>query len=105
MTLRELPKEALERGAVVYVRQSTPQQVLENRESADLQYQLRSRTVQLGWPEGRVLVIDEDQGQSGQSIDNRVVSEQCVDENAAFSRPLGASSGARSYLASEKVDE
>src|SRR4051812_5271251 len=61
----------LDRLAVVYVRQSTPQQVAGHRESADLQYQLRRRAVALGWPEARVLVIDDDQGVSGQSIDNR----------------------------------
>jgi DNA invertase Pin-like site-specific DNA recombinase len=55
----------------VYVRQSSPHQVAENRESADLQYQLRRRAVELGWAESRVLVIDDDQGCSGQSIDNR----------------------------------
>jgi DNA invertase Pin-like site-specific DNA recombinase len=61
----------LDKRAVVYVRQSTPQQVAEHRESADLQYQLVRRAVELGWPEPRVLVIDEDQGKSGQSADNR----------------------------------
>ncbi len=38
-----------DRLAVVYVRQSTPQQVAGNRESTDLQYQLRRRAVALGW--------------------------------------------------------
>ncbi len=61
----------LDRLAVVYVRQSTPQQVTEHRESADLQYQLRRRAIDLGWSEARVMVIDDDQGLSGQSIDNR----------------------------------
>jgi DNA invertase Pin-like site-specific DNA recombinase len=61
----------LDRLAIVYVRQSTPHQVAEHRESADLQYQLRRRAVTLGWPDARVLVIDEDQGVSGQAIDNR----------------------------------
>src|SRR4051812_49402458 len=61
----------LDRLAIVYVRQSTPHQVAEHRESADLQYQLRRRAVTLGWPDARVLVIDDDQGCSGQSIDNR----------------------------------
>ena len=61
----------LDRLAVVYVRQSTPQQVAEHRESADLQYQLRRRAVGLGWADDRVLIIDDDQGCSGQSIDNR----------------------------------
>jgi DNA invertase Pin-like site-specific DNA recombinase len=60
-----------DRLAIVYVRQSTPHQVTDHRESADLQYQLRQRAVRLGWPDSRVLVIDDDQGISGQSIDNR----------------------------------
>jgi DNA invertase Pin-like site-specific DNA recombinase len=61
----------LDRLAVVYVRQSTPHQVTSNRESADLQYQLRRRAVGFGWPADRVLVIDDDQGISGQSVENR----------------------------------
>src|SRR3954467_5534367 len=55
----------LDRVAIVYVRQSSPQQVLEHRESAALQYDLRRRAVALGWAADRVLVIDDDQGQSG----------------------------------------
>lgn len=61
----------LDRLAIVYVRQSSPQQVADHRESADLQYQLRQRAVALGWANARVLVIDDDQGISGQAIDNR----------------------------------
>jgi DNA invertase Pin-like site-specific DNA recombinase len=61
----------LSRRAVVYVRQSTPQQVAEHRESTERQYALADRAVMLGWPRGRVLVIDEDQGHSGQSAEGR----------------------------------
>src|SRR5947209_9230918 len=61
----------LDRLAIVYVRQSSPHQVADNRESADLQYQIRRRATDLGWPEARTLVIDDDQGISGQAIDNR----------------------------------
>jgi DNA invertase Pin-like site-specific DNA recombinase len=61
----------LDRLAVVYIRQSTPQQVITNRESTDLQYQLRRRAVGLGWADDRVLLIDDDQGISGQSVENR----------------------------------
>jgi len=60
-----------DRLAVVYVRQSTPQQVVGNRESTDLQYQLRQRAVALGWTDDRVVVIDDDQGISGASVENR----------------------------------
>src|SRR3954463_5306263 len=63
--------EHLERWAAVYVRQSTVQQVLENRESTALQYGLRSRAVQWGWPPDRVRVIDEDLGCSGASAQGR----------------------------------
>src|SRR4029078_5600882 len=61
----------LNRLAMVYVRQSTPQQVLENRESRERQYALAQFAQHLGWPAERVVVIDEDQGQSGKSADER----------------------------------
>jgi DNA invertase Pin-like site-specific DNA recombinase len=60
-----------DRLAIVYIRQSTSHQVVSNRESADLQYQLRQRAVTLGWTEDRVLVIDDDQGVSGTTVENR----------------------------------
>src|SRR5262249_56237937 len=60
-----------ERLAVVYVRQSTMQQVLEHQESTRLQYGLVRRAVAWGWPEARVLVIDDDLGRSGTSAQAR----------------------------------
>ena len=61
----------LDRLAVVYVRQSSPRQVMENRESTELQYRLRDRAVALGWAPTQVLTIDADLGQSGQSVAGR----------------------------------
>jgi DNA invertase Pin-like site-specific DNA recombinase len=61
----------LDRLAAVYVRQSTTRQILENRKSTALQYGLRSRAIQWGWPPERVLVIDEDLGCSGASAEGR----------------------------------
>jgi DNA invertase Pin-like site-specific DNA recombinase len=61
-----------QRKAVVYIRQSTPQQVLEHRESADRQYSLVHRARLLGWSSERVEVVDEDQGRSGQSAEGRL---------------------------------
>src|SRR5579871_4066262 len=61
----------LDRSAAVYVRQSTPQQVLEHQESTARQYALVDRAVTLGWTRDRVLVIDDDLGKSGQAIENR----------------------------------
>lgn len=69
-----------DRLAVVYIRQSTPQQVVSNRESADLQYQLRQRAVTLGWADDRVLVIDDDQGISGTSVENRLGFQRLLAE-------------------------
>ncbi len=59
------------RRAIVYVRQSTQQQVLEHRESTARQYALADRAVTLGWPRAAVEVIDEDQGRSGSSSEGR----------------------------------
>jgi len=57
----------LERDAYLYVRQSSMRQVVENVESTQRQYALRSRARALGWPDERIIVIDCDQGESGAS--------------------------------------
>ena len=59
------------RQALVYGRQSRPQQVAEHVESTARQYALVDRAVALGWSPERLLVIDEAQGQSGQSMATR----------------------------------
>lgn len=63
----KIQERHLERLAIVYVRQSTPQQVLEHRESRERQYALADYAATLGWSRERVLLIDEDQGHSGKS--------------------------------------
>jgi DNA invertase Pin-like site-specific DNA recombinase len=70
----------LDRLAVVYVRQSTTRQVLENRESTDRQYQLVHRAIALGWRLDRVLVIDDDLGQSGRSAADRAGFQRLLAE-------------------------
>ena len=70
----------LERLAVVYVRQSTVRQVLDHAESTRLQYGLGARARALGWPEGRVLVIDDDLGKSGASAEGRAGFQRLVSE-------------------------
>lgn len=69
-----------ERLAVVYVRQSTVQQVLDHQESTRLQYGLVSRAQALGWAADRVLVIDEDLGKSGTSAQGRTGFQRLVSE-------------------------
>jgi DNA invertase Pin-like site-specific DNA recombinase len=61
----------VERLAVVYVRQSTLHQVNCHRESTALQYDLARYATAWGWPRDRVLVIDEDLGQSAESAETR----------------------------------
>lgn len=70
----------LQRLAVVYVRQSTQHQVLTNRESTLLQYQLSERAEAMGWPKHRVLVIDDDLGLSGSSAERRTGFQRLLAE-------------------------
>jgi DNA invertase Pin-like site-specific DNA recombinase len=72
--------EHLKRAAYLYIRQSTLRQVLENTESRERQYALRRRAVVLGWPEENIVVIDEDQGQSGASVSGREGFQRLVAE-------------------------
>ena len=59
------------RLAIVYVRQSDPQQVLNHVESRERQYALVDLAAALGWPRDRILLIDEDQGNSGKTAERR----------------------------------
>lgn len=70
----------LERLAVVYVRQSSPRQVLENRESTARQYAFADQAVAFGWPRARILTIDEDLGKSGRTTEGRSGFQRLVTE-------------------------
>src|SRR3954470_15648584 len=65
-------------AAVVYVRQSTPQQLQNNQESTRRQYGLAERARQMGWPETAVRVIDDDLGMSGASSQGRMGFQRLV---------------------------
>ncbi len=52
----------LERWAIVYVRQSHPQQVQRHPESAQVQANLQRLALDWGWPRERILILDGDQG-------------------------------------------
>lgn len=69
-----------DRLAIVYVRQSTPRQVLEHRESTLLQYQLADRAEQWGWRKDRILVIDDDLGLSGNTAEGRTGFQRLLAE-------------------------
>jgi DNA invertase Pin-like site-specific DNA recombinase len=61
----------LGRQAIIYVRQSTFLQVRQHTGSTTRQYDLQHRAQELGWPQANILVIDQDQGQSGASATTR----------------------------------
>jgi excisionase family DNA binding protein len=74
----------LEQTAIVYIRQSSLQQVHRNQESTKLQYSLVDVARELGWARDRVVVIDDDLGVSGSSAIGRegfqrVLSEVALD--------------------------
>ena len=71
----------LERKAMLYVRQSSPHQVLHNRESRALQYAMRDRLAALGWQQ--IETVDDDLGRSAAgSVSragfDRMVAEVCL---------------------------
>lgn len=66
------------RDAYVYVRQSTPSQMVQHTESLARQYELRERAIALGWPAHQVVVIDADLGRSGAQTDGRCGFKELV---------------------------
>ena len=61
----------LSKLAIVYVRQSSTQQIFDHQESRERQYALADYAATLGWPLERILVIDDDQGRSGRTVEQR----------------------------------
>jgi DNA invertase Pin-like site-specific DNA recombinase len=83
----KLTSERLARRAVVYVRQSSPSQVLHHQESQRRQYELADRARELGFKD--VTVIDDDLGRSGSGLVERpgfqrLVGEVCSGEVGAI---------------------
>ena len=68
----------LARLAVVYVRQSSPNQTITNQESLKLQYKLMDRARALGWAPDRVRTIDADLGRSGRTTAGRTGFQELV---------------------------
>jgi DNA invertase Pin-like site-specific DNA recombinase len=83
----KLTNEHLRRRAIVYIRQSSPGQVLYNQESQRRQYNLADRARELGFRD--VTVIDDDLGRSGSGLVERpgfqrLVAEVCTGEVGAI---------------------
>jgi len=70
----------LNRKAVIYIRQSTLQQVQRHQESTRLQYGLVDRAIILGWSRNDIDVIDDDLGCSGASTEGRPGFQRLVAE-------------------------
>jgi len=64
--MTKITADHLARGAFVYIRQSTADQLVHNQESQRRQYGLADRAKQLGW--ANVEVVDDDLGRSGGGI-------------------------------------
>jgi DNA invertase Pin-like site-specific DNA recombinase len=61
----------LERTAYVYLRQSSPGQVRKNREGRQRQQAMVDRVAGWGWPSSKIVLLDNDTGQSGSSQHGR----------------------------------
>jgi DNA invertase Pin-like site-specific DNA recombinase len=59
------------KDAYVYLRQSTPGQVLHHQESTERQYALREKARELGWSEASIHTLDRDLGKSGSEMTQR----------------------------------
>ena len=64
--MTKITADHLARSAFVYVRQSTPDQLVHNQESLRRQYGLAGRAKELGW--ATVEVVDDDLGRSGGGV-------------------------------------
>ena len=72
MTTSELITPShLSRKALIYIRQSSPNQAISNQESLHMQYALKQRAVELGWPETATHIIDSDLGTTAASAEHR----------------------------------
>jgi DNA invertase Pin-like site-specific DNA recombinase len=84
----KITADHLARLAYVYVRQSSPRQVQEHRESRRRQYELVEWALEQGWSREATVVIDEDQGKSSATAKTRT----------GFARLLAAVAGAQAGI-------
>jgi DNA invertase Pin-like site-specific DNA recombinase len=79
-TPEKITRRHQERLAIIYIRQSTPQQVERHQESTKLQYALTERAYQFGWSRNAIVTIDDDLGRSGSTIEGRLGFQRLVAE-------------------------
>ena len=66
------------RQAIIYVRQSSPGQMVNHQESLKLQYALQERPRQCGWDSNNIEVIDSDLGLTGSTATGRPGFQELV---------------------------
>ena len=66
-----ITSDHLQRRAVVYIRQSSEEQVQKNSGSTDYQRSLAAVARSYGWPESLIETMDEDLGRSASSSEGR----------------------------------
>mgnify|MGYP006288541893 CR=1 FL=1 len=64
--------------ALIYIRQSSPHQILSNQESRKLQYALRQREVDLGWADTQIEIIDSDLGTTAATAEHRAGFKELI---------------------------
>ena len=65
----KLTPRHLQKAAYVYIRQSSPGQLKNNRESRERQYELKDKARALGFRD--VVVLDQDLGRSAKGLEER----------------------------------
>lgn len=79
MTTSELvTPHHLQLKALIYIRQSSPHQILSNQESLKLQYALRQRAVDLGWADTQIEIIDSDLGTTAATAEHRAGFKELI---------------------------
>ncbi len=76
----KIQKHHHDRLAIVYIRQSSLQQVVRHSESTKLQYALVEKARDMGWPKEQITVIDDDLGISGTTAEGRPGFQRLVAE-------------------------
>jgi Resolvase, N terminal domain len=69
-----------QRLAIVYIRQSAVQRGERQQESTELQHALVDRATQFGWTRETIVVIDDDLGRSGSTMEGRLGFQRLVAE-------------------------
>ena len=80
MRMETINNNHTQRSALIYIRQSTTNQLRFHQESTDRQYKFRQRALQLGWETDKIEVLDQDLGISGKQMTNRPDFKKLVAE-------------------------